>query len=211
MGQMLPILTTSWDPGKDASGPCNLIVHRAPTNQVSTNLKLPHWFLPSQTGRRTFSVPFLIFHYSNCHETEEEKLPICWTVSLLLPQVIMVPIFIKPREKASLFPLSLLHYDWPVTEHGPLPTHCLEELTPLHKAGPPSPMTHGFVKKVLTSASRKPLWLNWLAQTPPTAWHQGQRWSSPFNILQAEFGLVNSLVVFWFDSFLWPILAVLPN
>lgn len=115
----------SSDPVTAASGPCNLIVHRAPTNEVPTNLRIAPLIL-SFTDRKKnlFLLPdFPLRLAPNGRRKAAHFVKIITTFTICNNE----PSFYINQER---IPLSFLRCSWSVIEFPPLPTP-LEKLTPL--------------------------------------------------------------------------------
>lgn len=111
----------SWDSVTAASGPFNLIVHRTPTNEVPTNLRICPWFFPSQTGRRISTFSFSAFPLTQTHtKLKEKSCPFGEDCHYFYHMQWWPQSSYKLRENATLFPLPFLHCDWPVFEPPPL-------------------------------------------------------------------------------------------
>lgn len=108
---------------------------QVPVTSLSTEYQLrrwpqtweyPHWFFPSQTGRRTSSFSFLDLPLTQTHsELKEKSFPFGEDHHYYYHTQWWPQFSRKSRENARLFPLPFLHCDWPVLELPtalPLPT-----------------------------------------------------------------------------------------
>lgn len=131
MSPRVPTAPASWDPVIIPSGPCNQMVHRAPTNEVSTDLWISLLIFPLTDGKKNLF--FLLPWFSICSDSpwlKEKNCPFGEDWHYFYH--VRGPSFhINPDRMTLHFPFLSSLWFHQLLGSCPFQPNCLEELTPL--------------------------------------------------------------------------------